>query len=101
MFGLSACSRPETTDYVSQVSGLELCESATVSNVKTANAGIGFEQHWILKMDDGCRRRFYAAINRKWRKNCVPDAPCLIKFDGDNIFIEPGSSFISVIYAGR
>lgn len=61
-FLLAACnSRPETPEYFTKATGIPLCDSAVVRNVRTGvegAAGMGFVYSVDLYMDEKCQSRF-------------------------------------------
>ncbi len=70
LLSLSACStRPETREYFLDVTGIELCESASIKNVHSdqsqSQIGTGFIYMVDISMNAQCQHRLFEDLKRR------------------------------------
>jgi hypothetical protein len=78
---LTSCtSRPETKDYFTKVTGLRLCEGATVRNVNadSPDRSPGFDSVYIVDvtMPASCRSSFLTAVGQRIGARCNEAKRC-------------------------
>ncbi len=70
LLSLSACNtRPETREYFLDVTGIELCENASIKNVRSdqhqSQIGIGFIYMVDISMNEQCQHRLFQDLKRR------------------------------------
>jgi hypothetical protein len=95
LFALTSCgNRPETTEYFTSVTGLQLCPGASVRNVNAdaPDRAAGFDSIYIVDvaMPPACTAPFARAVGQRIDAQCEPSKHCSGNAeDGDFYGIEP------------
>ncbi|GGO97438.1 hypothetical protein GCM10011329_26300 [Stakelama pacifica] len=94
---LSCQGRPETISYFEKVTGVELCQGATVRNLnaESPDRSPGFDSIYVVlvKMPSSCRSAFQQAIERRIGAACEQGKRCAGNTtEGDFIEIQPTSA---------
>lgn len=101
---LSSCSRPETPEYFSKVTGLSLCSSSSVRNVNANEKGRspGFDSIYIvdLGMSKACERQLFAEAEVRLGQKCLRQVRCSGNdVDGNFLKLEKMDEWIRVTYS--
>jgi hypothetical protein len=103
LFGCN--DRPETPDYFSEVTGLQICTGAKINNVnsKSHDRSPGFDSIYIvdLFLPPECEDRFFKNVSGRISKECTRESGCSgITPEGDHLSVDSSGDFIRVIHSG-
>ena len=87
-----SCSRPETPEYFTKVTGLPLCQAASIKNVNANDPARspGFDSIYVVDVlgTDGCKAELIRAVEKRIGQQCI---------DGSCSGLDSSRQFIGVI----